>query len=203
MKIQNVDEKLIVILFAIIFALVGQACYTVDRFEFDRDVKLIIEEIEIQSEIEYHIEDSTERQINKREEIDLWDYSVTQKEYDILCRIVEAESGIQSEHGKLLTANVILNRVMSKRFPNTIEKVVFQPRQFSPINDGRYYSVIVTSETESAVKRALSGEDYSRGALFFMARSASDESNVRWFDNSLEFLFEMEGHEFYAKKEDM
>lgn len=126
---------------------------------------------------------------------------VTKEEQSVLERIVEAESGNQDIQGRIMVANVILNRVKSKQFPNTISGVVFQYAygmyQFSPIYDGRYYSVKVSETTKKAVKKAMYGEDLSQGALYFMAREYADASNVSWFDSSLTWLFAHGGHEFY------
>ena len=44
----------------------------------------------------------------------------------MLLRIVEAEAGNEDEDGKLLVANVVLNRLNSEQFPNTVREVVFQ-----------------------------------------------------------------------------
>ena len=77
---------------------------------------------------------------------------VTQRERSILERIVEAEATDKDEKSKILVANVILNRVRSKEFPNSIEAVVFQrvygKVQFSPTADGRYESVHITKSTK-------------------------------------------------------
>lgn len=119
----------------------------------------------------------------------------------ILERIVEAEAGGEDYKGKLLVANVVLNRVKSKSFPSTIRDVVFAHRgsryQFSPISDGRYYSVSVSSTTKKAVEAALRGKDPSQGALYFMERSYSDSGNVSWFDQALTRLFQYGCHEFF------
>ncbi len=127
--------------------------------------------------------------------------SITQEEVEILQRIVEAEATGQDIKGKILVANVVLNRVMSDDFPNTIKEVVFQRTgdcyQFSPIRDKRYWSVEITEETVEAVERALAGEDYSEGALFFAARKYADQDNMDWFDNNLTYLFQYGGHEFF------
>lgn len=122
---------------------------------------------------------------------------VSDKDRAILERIVEAEAGDQDHKGKLLVANVVLNRVKSKTFPSTIRGVVFAPRQFSPISDGRYFSVKVSADTKSAVNDALNGIDGSQGALYFMDRRYSSSSNVLWFDRCLTRLFRHQGHEFY------
>lgn len=122
-------------------------------------------------------------------------------EKNILMRIVEAEATGEDMKGKMLVANVVLNRVKSERFPDTIEDVVFQKNgsvyQFSPIKDGRYYKVEVSEETKRAVNRVLNGEDESKGALYFMSRSKSKASSVTWFDRSLTKVFKYGTHEFY------
>lgn len=122
---------------------------------------------------------------------------LSDKEIEILQRIVEAEASGENIKGKMLVANVILNRVKSKQFPDTIEGVVFQKNQFSPIRDGRYYSVKVSQSTKKAVNRVLKGEDESRGALYFSARSKADKNSMTWFDSHLTFLFKYGGHEFF------
>lgn len=123
---------------------------------------------------------------------------------EILERIVQAEAGGEDQKGKVLVANVIINRVKSKQYPNTVEKVVFQKvagkYQFSPILDKRYWSVKVSDSTKKAVEIALDGEDYSDGALFFLARKHASKRNLRWFDNNLKFLFQHGAHEFYRNK---
>lgn len=115
----------------------------------------------------------------------------------ILERIVEAEAGDQDLRGRRLVANVVLNRVKSRKFPNTVKGVVFAHRQFSPISNGSYYRVRVSDKTKKAVRRALQGEDDSRGALYFMCRSASSARNVAWFDRDLKRLFKYGCHEFF------
>ncbi|MBQ6025038.1 MAG: cell wall hydrolase [Lachnospiraceae bacterium] len=122
---------------------------------------------------------------------------VTEKEYEILCRIVQAEAGDQDVYGRILVANVILNRVnYEKEFPNDIEGVVFEKKQFSPISNGAYYRVVVDDVTREAVDRCLSGEDYSDGALYFFMRSATAASTASWFD-TLTFICKYGCHEFF------
>lgn len=130
--------------------------------------------------------------------------SLSSKEVEILQRIVEAEATGEDIKGKILVANVIINRVNDSSFPDSVEEVVFQKTggtyQFSPISDQRYYSVKVTEETKKAVQRVLQGEDYSQGALYFSARKRASASNMRWFDNNLKWLFQYGNHEFFTHK---
>lgn len=127
--------------------------------------------------------------------------NISMEDYEVLLNIVEAEAGCEDEEGKLLVANVILNRVENPSFPNTIKEVVFQKEngttQFSPVSDGSYYHVTVSEETRNAVERALGGEDISQGALYFAARKAAAPERMQWFDENLELLFAHGGHEFF------
>lgn len=119
------------------------------------------------------------------------------EERAILERIVEAEAGDQDIKGRVLVANVIMNRVKSRHFPNTVKGVVFAHRQFSPIQNGSYYRVSVSKKTKEAVRQAMKGKDYSQGALYFMCRRASTPSNVAWFDRALTKVKEYGCHEFF------
>lgn len=119
------------------------------------------------------------------------------EERKILERIVEAEAGDQDLKGRILVANVIMNRVRSKHFPSSVKSVVFAHRQFSPVQNGSYYRVNVSQKTKQAVQKALDGKDYSQGALYFMCRSASTPSNVAWFDRALTKVKEYGCHEFF------
>jgi hypothetical protein len=123
--------------------------------------------------------------------------SFTDEDYNNLLKIVEAEAGVNDINGKMMVANVILNRVASQRFPNTISGVIFARGQFSPVSNGRFYQVKVKDSTIEAVERALNGEDNSRGALFFMNRRASNRGASSWFDSSLSYLFSYGGHEYF------
>lgn len=127
---------------------------------------------------------------------------LTEQDYMALVRIVEAEATGEDLMGKTLVANVVLNRVNSSRFPNAIYDVVHQKikgnAQFSPISDGRYYSVSITESSYEAVELALSGQDESNGALFFVARSLASDGAVSWFDKNLKKVLKYGVHEFYT-----
>lgn len=93
---------------------------------------------------------------------------------EILYRIVEAECTGASKEQKRNVAHVILNRIASPNFPNSVGGVVFQSLggiyQFSPVSDGRYYSVKITKETKEACDLAVNQKDITGGCLFFNAR---------------------------------
>lgn len=128
-------------------------------------------------------------------------YQLSDKDYDTLLRIVEAEAGGEDQDGKLLVANVVLNRVNNELFPDSVWDVVMQREkgiaQFSPTVDGRFQNVCVSADTIEAVERALYGEDISRGALYFCAREKADSDRLKWFDRKLTRLFSYGNHEFF------
>ena len=131
---------------------------------------------------------------------------MTDHDYETLLSIVEAEAGGEDMRGRILVANVIFNRVKDSRFPDTVTKVVWEKvagkPQFSPTSDGRIHTVTVSDTTREAVNRAIDGEDYSKGALFFVAKEQAEKKNVEWFDKDLKKLFKYGVHDFYTYPDD-
>lgn len=125
-------------------------------------------------------------------------FSLEDQEYQVLLKIVEAEAGCEDTEGRMLVANVVMNRVRNGNFPNTVTEVVYQRQdgtaQFSPVSDGRIDTVNVSQGTIDAVARVMNGEDISQGALFF--RSVRSRSG--WFDQKLSRVLEHGNHIFYT-----
>ncbi len=177
-----------------------------DTLEFDKqkDEDFHKESLKIRKElIEY--KDRLEKEIQRQRFLEAVRQrfgmeSFTEDDYINLTKIVEAEAGGNDIKGKIIIANVILNRVKNKDFPNTVSKVIFSNSQFSPVKDGRLYSIKVSKTTKQAVDRALLGENNSNGALYFMNRHISSRANIKWFDANLKYLFSYGGHEFFMCK---
>ena len=122
----------------------------------------------------------------------------SEEEIEIFERIVEAEVGGTNYEGKLAVANVILNRVQSSRFPNTLKEVVFANRQFSPISDGRYYTVTVSETTKQVVQDALNGSRMiGEDAYYFCTPTAPGKG---WFETDLRKIDYIAPHNFYGYK---
>ncbi len=118
------------------------------------------------------------------------DLPVSMEEYEMLCKIVTTEAMTEDVEGQMLIANVVMNRVESDIFPDTVEEVILSPGQFDPVTTGAFASTEPTDEAREAVIRALSGEDASQGALYFQKSAATT-----WGD--YEFLFRHGNHSFY------
>ena len=116
------------------------------------------------------------------------------KESYLLARIAMAEAEGCNTQTKTLIIMCVLNRVCSDEFPNTIEGVIFQENQFSPIDNGRWDRVEPNEDCYEAVKVVMEAKyDYSGGATYF--ENCADEDN--WHSRNLEFLYESEGIRFY------
>ncbi|MBQ8189138.1 MAG: cell wall hydrolase [Lachnospiraceae bacterium] len=128
-------------------------------------------------------------------------YELSETDYQTLLKIVEAEAGCEDENGKLLVANVVLNRVESSKFPSTVQGVVYQADggkvQFTPAYNGRLNTVRVSDETRNAVDRALYGEDISKGALYFVATGVAGTEKSSWFYNNLTHVLDYGRHSFF------
>ena len=112
----------------------------------------------------------------------------------LLARIAMAEAEGCNTQTKTLIIMCVLNRVWSDEFPNTIEEVIFQENQFSPIDNGRWDRVEPNEDCYEAVKVVMEAKyDYSGGATYF--ENCADEDN--WHSRNLEFLYESEGIRFY------
>lgn len=112
----------------------------------------------------------------------------------LLARIAMAEAEGCNTQTKTLIIMCVLNRVWSDEFPNTIEEVIFQENQFSPIDNGRWDRVEPNEDCYEAVRIVMEAKyDYSGGATYF--ENCADEDN--WHSRNLEFLYESEGIRFY------
>lgn len=111
----------------------------------------------------------------------------------MLKQIAMAEAEGEGIYGKALVMGVVLNRMRSDEFPDTVEGVIFQSQQFSVVLDGgRYYSVIPDQECAEALELIESGWDETEGAMYF--ESCGGDS---WHSRNLELLYQYGNHRFY------
>ncbi len=125
----------------------------------------------------------------------------SQEEGDIywLARIIEAEAGGESYQGKLAVGNVIMNRVKSNQFPNTIYKVIFEYYQgipqFSPVADGTIYNTPSADSMKAARETYYGTKKPVGNALYFFnpAKAAGT-----WIVKNRSYITTIGGHAFYA-----
>lgn len=113
-----------------------------------------------------------------------------------LARIIHAESRGEPLLGQIAVGNVVLNRVKSAYYPNTIYGVIFDRKygvQFSPVLDGSIYNTPGYNATLAA-KIALEGYDISGGAFFFLNTRLATSS---WIPKNRAYAFTIGNHDFY------
>ena len=124
------------------------------------------------------------------------DTSYTEHDLDWLAKIVHAEAQGEIADGKIGVANVVLNRVESKEFPNTIYDVIFDRKygvQFTPIANGAIHNE-PARESYSAAKKALKGANTVGESLYFCNPLIS--SNL-WIMNNRPYYTSIGRHDFY------
>lgn len=115
----------------------------------------------------------------------------------LLMKIAMAEAEDEDTEGKALVMRVVLNRVKHKGFPDSIKKVIYQEKQFSPIANGRFDRVEPNKDCKKALDMIVEDKwDESKGALYFESKSDST-----WHEDNLHFLFCHGRHYFYRDKE--
>lgn len=96
--------------------------------------------------------------------------SYSSSDLDLMAAIIYCEAGNQSYEGMVAVGAVVMNRVYSASFPNTIREVIYQSGQFSPASSGWLDSALasgVPSTCYDAAVAALNGENPVPGALYF------------------------------------
>jgi N-acetylmuramoyl-L-alanine amidase len=88
-------------------------------------------------------------------------------EVNLIARLIMGEATGEPLAGQVAVGAVILNRVRSPEFPNTVAGVVYDPWAFESVENGLIWSREPTPENIRAAELALNGWDPTYGALFF------------------------------------
>lgn len=105
-----------------------------------------------------------------------WEECITQNELDMMAKLVYVEAGNQDLKGKRLVADVIINRIESERFPDTVEGVIYQKNAFTPVQNGFYERCsdnMVTKECYDAVIIEYTSLRMNDGIVFFSSTETS------------------------------
>lgn len=103
----------------------------------------------------------------------------------LLAALIYCEAGNQPYEGKVAVGAVVLNRIESRRFPNTLNGVIYQRGQFTPAMTGKLARVLrsgkVPSSCFEAAQDALNGADPVNGALYFNTRRGNFKLGDHYF----------------------
>ncbi|MGG1679975.1 cell wall hydrolase [Neobacillus sp. NRS-1170] len=123
--------------------------------------------------------------------------SISNAEKDLFARLVEAEAKGESYEGKLAVATVVLNRVDSPQFPNTvtgvIKQVVGDVYAFSPVQNGAINKP-ASDESKRAVEEALTRKDRLSDSLYFYNPKITSDKWIR-----TRTVVKTIGHHVFAK----
>jgi N-acetylmuramoyl-L-alanine amidase len=97
----------------------------------------------------------------------------------LLARLVHAEADGEPFAGQVEVANVVLNRVDSTQFPNSIPGVIDQPGQFQAVSDGAINKA-PDATNYKAVDEAIENR-HNDGSLYYYNPAISTSANCAWF----------------------
>lgn len=165
-----------------------------------------VEENEVSEEENVTSEKKEEKKVEKKKadkkSENAFNIKLSDKDLTNLYRLVQSEVGNMDEKSKMLVTSVVLNRVNNKKFPNTVSGVVLQKLgrtyQFSPVAPGRgFWTCTVSESTKKAVDKVLKNGDYSKGALYFVAKAYTTRGS--WFDRNLKWILKHGGQDYYKE----
>ena len=117
---------------------------------------------------------------------------LTPFEIDLIEVTIQHEVGNFSEQYKTYVAELIYNRLISERFPNTIYDVLFQKGQFQGIDEWYYSGIVPDETTKQVVKEVFSKENPSHNCIGYYNPALSEYESIMWFEYSgdVSFVFE-------------
>ena len=101
--------------------------------------------------------------------------NISNSDLNLLARLVHAEARGESYRGQVAVASVVLNRVKSSSFPNTVAGVIYQRGAFSVVADGQI-NLSPNQTAISAAQDAMNGWDPSYGAIYYFNPNTAKSS---------------------------
>ncbi|WP_158221452.1 cell wall hydrolase [Terribacillus sp. 7520-G] len=118
----------------------------------------------------------------------------TAEEIELLQKLVQAETSGEDYIGKVAVATVVLNRMESDEFPDSIHDVIMQEGQFQPVSSGVIWESHPTDETVQAVADALVRRDDMQDIVWFMNPKTA---TTNWIAETQVQVKQIGNHVFY------
>ncbi|MED3878111.1 cell wall hydrolase [Priestia aryabhattai] len=109
---------------------------------------------------------------------------VNKNDKELLARLVSAEAKGEPYAGKVAVATVVLNRVDSSKFPDTVKGVIYQKGQYSPVSNGQINKP-ADKGSKKAVEEAINFQGQGKGSLFFFN---PDKTGDQWLRQKQETI---------------
>ena len=121
--------------------------------EYEAELKKNEEDLKaLQKKLEEELRISREAAQGKWRSIS--DVTFTEADRKLLANIIYCEAGGEPYEGKLAVGAVVINRVLSSKFPDTVAGVIYAKSQFSPVASGRFELALATDKATSACYQA-------------------------------------------------
>lgn len=135
------------------------------QIEIERNSEQFVKETaqEFETETETEPSDSIEEETQTELETKYTEY-----DFELLARVIEAEAGGESDYHKLCVGTVVMNRVDSEKYPDTIEGVIYQPGQYQCVTNSHINKEPSESSYEVA-KSILDGRRMFRSSVVYQA----------------------------------
>ena len=158
-----------------------------DKVEADskNDITLVIEQMPLTptQEVVVRAEEDEEAEDNSEDIAkEVLSFSrggeLLREDFELLARIIHAEARGESFEGQVAVGAVVLNRVESTEFPMSIREVVYQPGQFTAVDDGQI-RLEPNRSAFLAAQAALEGHDPTNGAMYYYNPSIATDRWIR------------------------
>ena len=135
------------------------------QIEIERNSEQFVKETtqEFEAETETEPSDSIEEETQTELET-----KYTENDFELLARVIEAEAGGESDYHKLCVGTVVMNRVDSEKYPNSIEGVIYQPGQYQCVTNSHINKEPSESSYEAA-ESILDGRRMFRSSVVYQA----------------------------------
>lgn len=122
--------------------------------------------------------------------------NINSTDFDLFCRVVQAEIGNADFDSKCNVVSVIINRYKDNYYPNTWQGVLRQEGQFTCVENNMINEIVVNEDTILAIEYVWLVGDTASGATYFHANTTESE----WHKNCLNFVLKDNYHTFYKRK---
>lgn len=149
------------------------------KVEFDLDTAESVEAIKAREEAEKEAaraQAAAEREATRKQQKEA--VLTSASELNILAALVQCEAGGESYEGQLAVASVVMNRVRSGAYPNTVTDVIYASGQFTPANSTKMSNLALTGNIKAsclqAAQEAINGNCNVGDALHFRRAGNKD-----------------------------
>lgn len=138
------------------------------QIEIERNSEQFVKETTQEFETETETETEPSNSIEEETQTELETAKYTENDFELLAHVIEAEAGGESDYHKLCVGTVVMNRVDSEKYPDTIEGVIYQPGQYQCVTNSHINKEPSESSYEAA-KSILDGRRMFRSSVVYQA----------------------------------